>query len=83
MGEPEDHTLVLLWEIRDDIQRVERRIDSLGRKVDQNHAELKIGTDALMQTLAGEMATRAYGAGAIERRLSEIERRLADLEKTH
>jgi hypothetical protein len=74
MSDPESHTLHLLREIREDIQR-------LDRKVDKNHAEVKGLIDGLVQTLAGEMADRAYATGGVERRLTDIERRLAALEE--
>ena len=58
MSDPESHTLHLLREIREDIQRLDRKVETLDRKVDKNHAEVKGRIDGLVQTLAGEMADR-------------------------
>jgi hypothetical protein len=81
MTEPESHTLHLLREIRDDIQKVDRKVDTLDRKVDSSHDDLKLGIDGFSQTLSGEIADRIYRDGGIERRIAEIERRLAALEQ--
>ena len=81
MAEPESHTLVLLREIRGDIKGLDRKIENLDRKVDRNHAELKVLIDGLAQTLAGEIAARTYASGGVERRLADIEKRLTALEE--
>lgn len=70
MAEPESHTLRLLQEIRDDIRKVDRKIDTLQDTV-----------DGLRETVAGELAIRGYLVGGVESRLAEIERRLATIEK--
>jgi hypothetical protein len=80
MSEPENHTLHLLREIRDDIQGLDRKLDVLDRKVDSGHDDLKAGFDGFSQTLGGEIADRIYRDGGVERRLADIERRLAALE---
>lgn len=80
MTEAENHTLILLREIRADIQRLDRKIDGLDRKVDGIHLEFKASIDGLTQSLAGEIATRGYPVGGIERRLTDIESRLSALE---
>jgi len=75
MAEPENRTLHLLREIRGDIK-------GLDRKVDHNQAELKDLIDGLSQAFAGEIAARTYAGGGVERRLADIERRLAALEQS-
>lgn len=82
MAAPENHTLHLLREIRGDIQQVDQKVESLHRKVERNHTELKDLIDGLAQTLAGEIAARTYASGGMERRLADIERRLAALEES-
>jgi hypothetical protein len=74
MAEPENHTLHLLREIREDIRK-------LDRKVDANHDELKDSLDGFVQMLSGEIADRVYASGGVERKLVEIERRLTALER--
>jgi hypothetical protein len=81
MNEPESHTLHLLREIREDVQKVDRKVDSLDHKVDGIHVDLKEVIGGLVQTLAGEMAERSYAGGGVERRLADIERRLSALEQ--
>ena len=56
MTEPENHTLHLLREIREDVQKVDRKVDALDRKVDRNHDDLKERIGGLTRTLAGEMS---------------------------
>jgi len=70
MAEPESHTLHLLREIREDIRRVDRKVDTLQDTV-----------NGLSETVAGELAIRGYIVGGVESRLADIERRLAALEK--
>ncbi len=70
MAEPESHTLRLLREIREDIRRVDRKVDTLQDTV-----------NGLSETVAGELAIRGYIVGGVESRLAEIERRLAALEQ--
>jgi hypothetical protein len=81
MSEPENHTLHLLREIRDDIQGLDRKLDTLDRKVDRRHDDLTFGVDRFSQALSGEIADRIYRDGGIERRLVDIEQRLAALEQ--
>jgi len=73
MADPENHTIVLLREIREDIRK-------LDHKVDENHADIKSSMDDFAQSLGGEIADRIYRDGGVERRLVEIERRLDALE---
>ena len=85
MTEPENHTLHLLREIREDIRKFEHDIredvQKLDRKVDMIHDDLGKRIDGLVRTLAGEMADRSHAAGGVERRLADIEKRLAALEQ--
>jgi hypothetical protein len=88
MTEPENHTLHLLREIREDIQKVDRKVDALDRKVDaldrkvdRNHDDLKERIGGLTRTLAGEMVDRSNAAAGVESRLVDFERRLAALEQ--
>ena len=60
MAEPESHSLHLLREIREDIRRVDRKVDMLDRKVEKNIADLQEITDGLMQSVSGELAIREY-----------------------
>jgi hypothetical protein len=70
MADPESHTLHLLREIRENIRRVDRKVDTLQDTV-----------NGLSETVAGELAIRGYIVGGVESRLAEIERRSAALEK--
>jgi hypothetical protein len=85
MAEPDNHTLHLLREIRADIlqTRTELRadIERLDRKIDTIHVDLKQNIANLVHSLAGEMAGRAYAVGGIEQRLADIEKRLSLLEE--
>ena len=74
MSEPENHTLHLL---REDVQKVDRKIDALDRKVDTYHGVMRERVDSITQALAGEIAANRYINGGVERRLAEIERRLS------
>jgi hypothetical protein len=76
MSEPENHTLHLLRELREDVQKVDRKIDALDRKVDAYHDAMRERVDSITQILAGEIAASRYVNGGVERRLADIERRL-------
>jgi phage shock protein A len=81
MSEPESHTLVLLREMREEmraqIRAVREDIRKLDRKFDANLADIRERTNSLTLSLAGELASRAYTHGGVERRFEEIENRLA------
>jgi hypothetical protein len=77
MSEPENHTLHLLRELREDVQKVDRKIDVLDRKVDAYHSVVRERVESITQALAGEIAANRYINGGVERRLAEIERRLS------
>ena len=62
MSEPENHTLHLL---REDVQKVDRKIDALDRKVDTYHGVMRERVDSITQALAGEIAANRYINGDI------------------
>lgn len=76
MGEPENHTLHLLREIRGAIGTLDTRVDSLDKKIDRNHEELKRRIENIRQAAFGQSALGLYAAGEVEERLSAIESRL-------
>ena len=80
MSEPENHTLHLLRELREDVQRIDRKIDALDRKVDAYHGVTQERVGSITQALAGEIAANRYINGGVERRLADIERRLSAIE---
>jgi hypothetical protein len=80
MSEPENHTLHLLRELRDDVQKIDRKIDALDRKVDAYHDAMRERVDSITQILAGEIAASRYINGGVDRRLADIERRLPGTE---
>ena len=74
MSEPENHTLRLLREFREEFREFRTRTE-------ENFVDLKARIDGLNLTLAGEIATNRYTAGGVERRLADIEKRLSALEQ--
>jgi len=60
MAGPENHSFVLLREIRGDIKDLDRKVDKNHAELKRDDAELKEVIDGLVQTLAGEMAARLY-----------------------
>ena len=85
MSEPENHTLRLLRELRDNIQGMEKRLDSkfdaVSATVGRNHEELKKRLDSLQKALIGESILGRYATAEFEERLNAIERRVFDLEQ--
>jgi chaperonin cofactor prefoldin len=81
MAEPENHTLLLLREIRGAIGTLDNRVDSLDKKVDRNHEDLKRRIENLRQAAFGESVLGRYAAAEVEERLSTIESRLSALEQ--
>ena len=77
MSEPENHTLHLLRELREDVQKMDRKIDALDRKVDAYHGSMRERVDSITQVLAGEIAANRYVNGGVERRLVDLETRLS------
>src|SRR5260370_42108345 len=81
MAEPENHILRLLREIRGAIGTVDTRVDSLDKKVDRNHEELKQRIENLRQAAFGESVLGRYAAAEVEERLTAIESRISALEQ--
>jgi peptidoglycan hydrolase CwlO-like protein len=88
MAEPENHTLRLLRELRDDIKTLDRKVDTvdskinaLDAKVDRNHEDVKERIDRLRQAMVGESILGRYATAKFEERLSAVERRFLDLEE--
>ncbi len=80
MSEPENHTLHLLQELREDVQKIDRKIDALDRKVDAYHGVMQERVGSITQALAGEIAANRYINGGVEQRLADIEKRLSAIE---
>ncbi len=81
MGEPENHTIRVLREIRVAVQALDGRFDTLGKKVDANHQDVKDRLKSLQQAINGESVLGRYAAAEVEERLTAIEKRLSTLEK--
>jgi len=81
MTAPENHTLRLLQDIRGAIGTLDSRVDSLDKKVDRNHDDLKERIENLRQAAFGESVLGRYAAAEVEERLSAIESRLSALEQ--
>jgi hypothetical protein len=73
MSEPENHTLRVLIEFRNEFKEFKTEI---AREL----AEIKAVAANLTQALAGEMAANRYINGGVDRRLADIERRLSTTE---
>jgi len=80
MAEPENHTLHLLRELRDDVKALDGSINALDRKVDRNHEELKEHIDSLREVMAGESVLGRYATAGFDDRLTALERRVSALE---
>ncbi|MBI5112171.1 hypothetical protein [Rhodoplanes serenus] len=88
MAEPENMTLVLLRELR---SRMETRFDSLDRKLAEHDARfdahdarftaLEKKIDTIKQAAFAESILGRYAVVDVEQRLTELEERLAALEK--
>jgi polyhydroxyalkanoate synthesis regulator phasin len=72
--EPENHTLVLLRDIRG-------MIEALETKVDRNHEDLKGRIDSVRQAMLGESVLGRYAAAEFEERMAALEGRVAALER--
>jgi hypothetical protein len=85
MAEPVNHTLHVLREFREEFRefatKTDNRFDTLERKVDRNHEELKQRIENLRQAAFGESVLGRYAAAEVEVRLSAIESRLSALEQ--
>jgi hypothetical protein len=74
MAEPENHTLRVLREFREEFREFRKETDG-------NFTELKDRIDNPARVVAGESVLGRYAAAEIEERLSAIEKRLAALEQ--
>jgi hypothetical protein len=85
MAEPVNHTLHVLREFREEfrefVAKTDKSFDTLDKKVDRNHAELKERVENLRQAAFGESVLGRYAAAEVEERLSAIESRLSTLEQ--
>jgi hypothetical protein len=74
MAEPENQTLRLLRELRDDVKNLEK-------KVDRNHEEIKEHLEALSKAFAGESILGRYATAEFERRLTAVERQVLEIKE--
>ena len=85
MPEPVNHTLHVLREFREEFRefvvKTDKSFDTLEKKVDRNHQELKERIENLRQAAFGESVLGRYAAAEVEERLSAIEGRLSALEQ--
>jgi hypothetical protein len=73
MSEPENHSLRVLIEFRNEFKEFRSEIA-------RDLAEIKAVIGNLTQALAGEMAANWYVNGGVDRRLADIEKRLSAIE---
>ena len=85
MAEPVNHTLHVLREFREEFKefaaKTDKSFDTLEKKVDRNHEELKQRIDSLRHAMLGESVLGRYATAEFEERLSSVENRLSALEK--
>jgi hypothetical protein len=85
MPEPVNHTLHVLREFREEfrefVAKTDKSFDTLEKKVDRNHEDLKERIENLRQAAFGESVLGRYAAAEVEERLSAIESRLSALEQ--
>jgi hypothetical protein len=85
MPEPVNHTLHVLREFREEfrefVAKTDKSFDTLEKKVDRNHDDLKERIENLRQAAFGESVLGRYAAAEVEERLSAIESRLSALEQ--
>jgi hypothetical protein len=85
MAERVNHTLHVLREFREEFRefatKTDRRFDTLEKKVDGSHEELKQRIENLRQAAFGESVLGRYAAAEVEERLAAIEGRLSALEQ--
>jgi polyhydroxyalkanoate synthesis regulator phasin len=85
MKPPENHTLHLLRELRSAIaaldSKLDDKVDSLDKKINRNHEELKERIDSIRQAMLGESVLGRYATAEFEERLAALENRISTLEK--
>ena len=74
MSEPENHTLRVLIEFRNEFNEFKARTD-------RNLARIDERLDTLTQALAGSLAATSYINGGVDKPFEAMEERLAVLEK--
>jgi len=88
MTEPENHTLRLLRELRDDIKALDKKLDTevsglatkigaLDQRIDRNHEEVKKRLDSLRKAMVGENILGLYATAEFEERPTAVEERLS------
>jgi hypothetical protein len=77
MVEPENHTLRVLIEFRNEFNEFKTATERRFADVNRQLADFREEVAYLAQVLAGETASRRYIIGGIDERFGEIERRLA------
>ena len=93
MAEPENHTLCLLREFREEFSEYRNdfnafRRDTRAEIVDfrsesgEQFADIKVRLDSLARAFAGEIVQSRYASAAIYDRFAEIERRFSALEQS-
>ena len=96
MAEPENHTLRLLREIREetrgfreeigdfraDMREFQGQTDRALGKVTVDVSEIKDKLETLTHAVAGEIVQSRYVSAGVDERISDIERRLTALEQS-
>ena len=82
MTEPESHTLVLLRELRQSIDRLDKKADRLDGKLERGLEDLRSRMDNLRHAVDGESVLGRYAAAEVEERLTALEERVGKLETT-
>jgi len=89
MADPENHTLRLLREFREEMS--EFRADMRGfqghtggalNRMTADISEIKDKLDTLTRAVAGEIVQSRYVSAGVDERISDIERRLTALEQS-
>jgi chaperonin cofactor prefoldin len=76
MSQPEDLTLRLLRELRDQVARLDKKFDEFRSHTDDRF-------DELTRLFAGESVMARYAAAGVDSRLESLESRVKTLEESH
>lgn len=76
MKEPVSLTLEILREIREDVRKVDAKVDS-------SYAGLSAQIESLREVISGESVLGRYAAADVDRRLESLEKRVSTLEEQH
>jgi hypothetical protein len=82
MAEPENHTLRLLREFREESQQFQSRTDGTLSKLVTDVSDIRDKLDTLTRAVAGEIVQSRYVSAGVDERISDIERRLTALEQS-